>query len=325
MKKLVVIFTVLLMLSLFTRTIHAEGLSLGIFPSIIEIQATPPSSPETTVSIQNFEDLPVELRIQLLPIKTTGEKNGTIEYVPDNEDSLPQAIKSKIQILDNGKKINRLTLAPNETRDLTININLDKGDPAGDYYFSLVFLSEGIELSDTNASQIPAGIGTNILVSIGPKLPSTGVISEFKTKPFFSSGPVPFTLLLQNDSSHLIVPTGSITIKNLFGKKIANIKILPQYVLANSERYLVDANQVGTNEKLLSEVAKVKATNPIVFWPEKFLFGYYKATVDIKLDENGSSNTASTSFFAFPTYLYFVLIILIFVAVSIYLRVKRKI
>ncbi len=325
MKKLVIFLILLLFLSkLSTKPISAEALSLGIFPSVIEIQATPPSSPETTVAIQNFEDLPAELKIQLLPIKMTDEKNGTIEYLPDNEDSLPQAIKRKIQILDNGKKINRLTLAPNETRDLTININLDKGDPAGDYYFSLVFLSEGIELSDTNASQIPAGIGTNILVSIGPKLSSSGIISEFKTKPFFSSGPVPFNLLLQNDSPHLIVPTGSITIKNLFGKKIANIKILPQYVLANSERYLVDANQVGTNEKYLSEVAKVKVANPIVFWPENFLLGYYKATVAIQLDEN-STTTASTSFFAFPTYLYFVLIILIFVGISIYLKVKRKI
>lgn len=309
----------------FAQRANAEGLSLAIYPPIIEIQATPPSSPQAVITIQNQDSLPANLSIQIFALKQSPKNDGTVEYLDPNEASLSQVIKKRLQVIDNGRKVDSITLNPNEIRDVLLNLNLDKGDPAGDYYFSLVFLSEGVQLSDTNSSTIPAGIGTNVLVSVGPKEKPTGSIEEFKTKSFFSNGPIPFTLLLHNQSPHLVVPTGSIEIQNMLGKRIAKIKILPQYVLADSKRYLVDSAQTGTNPKVNQQVSNIKWPNPFVLWPEKFLFGFYKAEAQIQLDTNGENIKASSIFFAFPTFLYFVLFVFLFVGISIYLKVKKKI
>ena len=92
------------------------------------------------------------------------------------------------------------------------------------------------------------------------------------------------------------------------------MNLLPQYVIAGSDRYLLD-------EKSQPDSAD---ENPKVIWREKFLLGFYTANATIQLDENSQVLTATTYFFAFPVMLFIPLSVGLFVAISIYLRVRRK-
>lgn len=302
--------------------VSAQEQSLSIYPPVIEVQTSPPSSPTVPIIIQNNIEADVNLKIELIPFKTNGI-NGEVILLPDeaNKGFYPY-YRDRIQFLVDDKKTESISLAPLESKQVLLNINLAKGDPPGDFYYSIIFVSGQNGPSGTSVSQLPAGIGTNLLLSVGPKDFSAGAISQFTTSSFKANGPVDFSLKLHNSSKHVINPTGSIIIKNIFGQNVGTVKILPQYILAGSDRFMLDTNQSSPAAKLTYEDPN---STPKVTWEEKFLLGFYRAEATILLEENGRSVTSSTYFFAFPLYLFFPLVIVIFVVLSIYLRVKKKI
>jgi hypothetical protein len=293
---------------------NAEGQSLSIFPPVINIDATPPSSPTIPIVIQNDQEEDVNLKIELIPFKTN-DRNGDITFLPDqiNKGFYPY-YRDRIQFLVDDKKTDYISLKPLESKEVTLNVNLTKGDPPGDFYYTVVFLSGSTGPTDTSISRIPAGIGTNLILTVGPKEKTSGGISEFTTSSFKKSGPVEFNLKLHNASKHVILPTGTIELKNMFGKNIGVVNILPQYVIAGSDRYLLDDKSQPTSAE----------ETPKVVWREKFLLGFYTAKASIQLDENSQPITATTYFFAFPLMLFIPLSVALFIAISIYLRVRRK-
>lgn len=302
--------------------VSAQEQSLSIYPPVIEIQATPPSSPTVPILIQNNNSENVKLQIQLVPFRTDN-RTGQITLVPDEaEKGFYPYYKERIQFLIDGRKTSTVELLALEQREILLNVNLTKGDPPGDFYFSIVMISENELSNESSTSQIPTGIATNLLLSIGPKSTSTGGISEFSTSSFKSKGPVSIKLKLHNASRHVIQPTGVVTITNMLGQNIGSLKILPQYVLAGSDRYLVDEAQGSPTAQIASNLL---SDTPSLIWGESFLLGWYKATATVGLEENGKPILATTYFFAFPTYAFFGLVILLFILISIYVRVKRKI
>ncbi len=299
----------------------AQGQSISIYPPVIEVQSTPPSSPSLPIVIQNNNSEDVALRIELIPFRTNNS-SGEVVLLPDEiSKGFYPYYKDRIQFLIDGKKTDTVTLQALESKEIELNINLTKGDPPGDFYYSIVFISQGQKGTESNVTSIPTGIASNLLLSIGPKDVASGGISQFSTPSFKSKGPVEFTLKLHNASKHLINPTGTIEIANTFGKSVGLVKLLPQYVLSRSDRYLVDDSQSTSS----AQTTTLLDVTPKVIWPEKFLFGWYKATATVQLEENGPTFKAATYFFAFPLYLFFPLVIALFVIISIIYRIRRKI
>lgn len=320
------IYAILILAVLFlligVSDVNAQGQSISIYPPVIEVQTTPPSSPSVPIIIHNDNEENVTLSIQLIPFRTN-DVSGEVRLVPEEiSKGFYPYYRDKIQFLVDAKKTDTITLAPLESKEVELNINLTKGDPPGDFYYSIIFISASNSPSETSASTFPTGIATNLLLSIGPKDTAAGGISQFTTSSFKSKGPVDFTLKLHNASKHVINPTGTITIQNVFGKNVGEVIILSQYVLARSDRFLVDATQSTTSGQLENTLLD---PTPKVIWPENFLFGWYKATANIQLEDNSTVYKAETYFFAFPLYFFFPLVIVIFIALSIYLRVRRKI
>lgn len=303
-------------------TVSAQGQSLSIYPPVIEVQTTPPSSPTVPIVIQNNNSEDITLRIELIPFKQRG-LTGAIQLQPGliNQGFYPY-YKERIQFLVNDLKTDTVTLSALETREVVLNINLQQGDPPGDYYYSIIFISSGERPDETSVSQLPAGIATNLLLSIGPKVPAQGGIAEFTTSSFKAAGPVDFNLKVHNAGKHLIAPTGTVDIYNMFGQKVGVVKVLSQYILSGSDRLMIDDKQSSSSASLKSNET---LDTPTVIWPEKFLLGWYKAEANIKLEENGNKLKATTYFVAFPIYLFFPLFIAIFIGLSIYLKVKKKI
>lgn len=317
------LFILLTVMSLFVLVpkSEAQSQSLSIYPPVMEVQTTPPSSPTAPIVIHNNNVEDVSLKIELIPIKQA-DATGQILLQPELiSKGFYAYYADRIQFLVDDKKTETIELEALETKEVILNINLEKGDPPGDYYYSVVFISEAKEPDQTSTSSIPAGIATNLLLSIGPKSQASGGIIEFTTSTFKNSGPVEFSLKLHNASRHLIEPQGSIEIFDLFGKKVGVVEVLPQFILSNSDRYLIDLSQ-ATGEARLAFDNDYK---PKIVWPEMFLMGFYKANAHIQLEENGKKIEAVTYFLAFPLYAFFALAVFIFVALGIYLKVRKKI
>lgn len=310
------------------QTTNAKSLSLSINPPIIEISALAPSTATSSLTIQNKSNDQVVLQIQLKPFKAKLE-NGELEYL---EASSGEYLKNSlflknVQILDNGIPTETITLGPTQEKNLTLNINipqdttisrLDSPDSSSarraDYYFSVIFVSDNNASPTSNASLNQLGIAANVLLSVGAKETPNAVLQEFSSGLFFEKGPVSFTVRITNKGIHFIKPKGEILIKNMFGQSIGKLDLIRVNVLADATR--------GIPNDLYMQQSSLDLKNPKALWKEDFLLGFYTATLNIALSDEGPSFIKSIHFFAFPFQGLIVIVIVLISAIIIVNRVR---
>ncbi len=304
---------------------QAQGVSLGVFPPILQIQATPPTDVKSKILIENLGNDPVDLKIGLKPFEASDKENGEVTYLSDYNLADP-FIFDKMQILDGDTSIDSITLSPGQKKELMLEIALPQGEPLGDYYFSIIFMSANALSANSNISGATAGIATNVLLSIGPKGPTQGEIEEFSVPVFKARGPVPFTVRVRNTSDHFITTKGDIVIKNIFGQRIGKVELLPVNILSRSVRSIPDAlqnPQANPSSSLKSYFLSLKS--PAAVWPENFLFGPYTATLTIALSDQGPLFRRTINFYAFPAEIVAILLALILIIAVIIIRVRKMV
>jgi len=284
----------------------AASLSLSLDPSIIEIHARPPSVATSTLSIQNKSDNLVQLQIQIRPFKAKFE-NGELEFLNSQNSFLVK----NIQILDGGVSVEGIALGPRQQKDLTLNVNIPQDTNVSDYYFSIVLVSQSTTTPTSTSSSNQLGIASNVLLSVGAKEIPDGVIEEFSAGLFYESGPVPFTLRVKNKGTHFIKPKGEILIKNMFGQNIGRLDLVSVNVLSDSIRAIPNASNLDFQ-------------SPKALWKENFLLGFYTATLNLALSDEGPNFTKSISFFAFPFQGLIVIVIVLIGTIIVVSRVRAR-
>jgi len=310
-----------------TARVSAQAVDLGIYPPVFQIQTTPPANVKVPFFIQNFQDQSVDLNLIIKAFTSSDNENGQIVFVNDMSSYPDPYLANRINVLDKNQAVDSLTLSPKQKRDLTLEIQIPSNEPKGDYYFSLVFSSNGQPLNNTNSSLASAGIVSNILLSIGPLGKTQGLIDTFSSPFFVTKGPIPFTVRLKNTSDHYITPKGDIQIKNMFGQTIGKVNLLPVNILSNTFRRIPDSLQSGTvSDSEYNKIKSVvdKAQFPVAVWPEKFLLGPYTATLTIALSDQGPSFVKKVSFFAFPAEYMLGILAVTGLVIFIAMRVKKR-
>lgn len=321
-KKLKFATTISMYIYLYQNKVEAQEIGMSIYPPLTVIETNSLSSPTAPLYIQNLTDNELEVNIELIPFKSNNY-NGEVIIDPSIlENKAYVQVRDSIQILDNNLKTNSLTLKGYEKKELKLNVNISSQDIRGDYYYTIIFNNEAKINKQTNGSQISPGIASNLILTIGPKSEVMGGINEFSTTFYNSKGPVVFRLKVHNGSKNIIQPTGSIKIENIFGQKVGEMKVLPQYILTDSDRYLLND---GYKNQDIKHSTQSQELNPNLVWNEKLIFGWYKATANIQLAPNSKPIESSINFIAFPTYLFIPLTLILFFMLSIYLKVRRKI
>lgn len=287
----------------FAPSASAQGISVGIDPPIIQIEAKAPAIINSGVTIQNESDQTITYNIFLMPFNSSFAKNGEVEF---DKSLLPKYsnLFKTVQVSERNRVITEVKLAPRQSKNLNLRIAVAAGQPASDYYFSVLFISEeNANSGESSFTGARAGIATNVLLSLGPKSKTQGHIRQFSAPGFVTKGPVEFTLNVANTSTHFVTIKGNLLIKNVFGQTVGNIDLLPVNILAGSERFL---------------------GSPRIFWNEKFLLGIYKADLTVALSEEGPILKKSLTFFAFPAELILGLITGLILTIGIVRRVKKK-
>lgn len=303
------------------QTVNAASPSLSIDPPVTALNIIPPAVATIPLSIQNKDESEITLRIQLKPFKANGE-NGELEYSNDVLE-----IFKNIQILDTGMPVETITLGPKQSKKINLSINVPQDVALIDYYFSVIFISTDMPTINSTSSINRIGIASNVLLSIGSLNPPKAVLTEFSTKTFFNSGPVPFTVRIRNLDTHFIRPKGEIIIKNLFGQAIGKINLTSTNILSDSIRAI--PNDVYMQELRSRDNLSKKTENsydfkyPIALWKENFLLGSYTATLNISMSNQGPIITKSIYFLAFPIQAIAISIAIIIAITIIALRIRK--
>lgn len=293
-----------------------EGISLGIFPPVLQIQANPPANVKSAITLTNGGSSPVDLNIEIKPFTASTSEDGKITYLPaDKPFGSDPEILNKIKITKNNHPVNNVSLAPGQKVNLNLSINLPKDEPFSDYYLSIIFISKpnSTDQKNSNSTTSLGGIATNVLLSIGPKQPAKarGVIKEFSAPFILQKGPVPFILRVENTGAHYIAPYGQIIITNMYGQTVGKVELLPVNILARTTRTIPSSPQAT-------------ATRPSAIWPEKILLGPYKASLTLALSNQGPVFHKTIYFLAFPTQAIIGFLIVLAIIVLIRDRLKSR-
>lgn len=286
-----------------------------------------------SVKIKNTTSKDVTLKLQLRPFTSSPTRDGSISFT--NQVKGPdKLILKKIKIFEGENAITcktgvdcSLKLLPFEEKTLNLKLDLGSKIQSGDYYFSLLFISNSVAGRLRTYSKVESGIASNFLLSVKPAEANLPAGRQELTKVNISSpillihGPVNFKVLVTNDSNQLLNTGGNIFIKDMFGHLIGKVYLPNRYVLGNSSRYL----NSGNTNNISKGIGVLQDTQQTASWNEKFLLGVYTAKVEISEKENNQISASETTFVAIPTFLLMIIALLAFVIGGIYLRVKKKI
>jgi len=306
----------------FAAPAYAEGLSLKVAPSILQIHAIPPAEVQTPLTIVNDSNQTMQLRVLFKIFKPAGDESGQLVYSNPqlSSESQKETFLKNVRLVDNGIALNTLSLGPKQKKDLQLNITIPKDAKVTDYYFSLLFLTEPTKNVEQDASDtentsvyLQSGLSVPVLLGVGPITSPNAYIEEFSAPVFSQSGPVPFKVRMKNSGAHFVTPKGVILIKNLFGQNVGRVALPATNILAGTTRAF-------TNMDTLPEPYK----SPVVKWPEKFLLGFYTATISLAVADEGPIYTRSIYFAAFPAQFLIGLFLVIILGSVFIFQIKKR-
>jgi hypothetical protein len=273
--------------------IHAAtALGFAVSPPSAELTANPGQMVGGTVKVINLTDSTLSLVVDKNNFVARGEE-GEVDLIEENTKySLAPWFK-----VGPGK----IDLPPRGTVSFSYSVDVPLDAEPGGRYGSLVF--------HTNPEKLPAGesgasirqqLGMLIFLRINGTAHEQINIASFKTeKSFYEIGPIKFDTRISDTGNVHAKPTGTITIKNLFGMKVGTVDLEPKNVIPGATRHTEST------------------------FKKKWMLGVYKATLVLK---NGDKQqlTASTNFTVVPYKLLAIILIVIIILYVLFWRSRKR-
>lgn len=193
-----------------------------------------------------------------------------------------------------------IPLKSKQTKDLIVKVVVPPNAEAGGHY-GVIRFSGTPPGQKQNSVSLAASAGTLLLIRVSGDIKESLTLKQFftasngKQTGFFQTSPVNFAERINNNGNVHVAPQGTVTVKNMFGKHVADLTVNDKngYILPNSTRRY---------EQSLNK---------------KNMFGRYTATVNLTYGTHGQVLTGSLSFWVIPWKL--VLIVLAVIALLVWL------
>lgn len=279
---------VLTLVSLVSPAAHAAtnppnvGQALEIAPPVISLAADPGATVKAQIALRDVSTAKLLVQGQVNDF-TANDENGTPKLLLEEGESSPYSMKAWFQPLS------ALTLKPKEIQNLPITINVPKNAAPGGYFAVVRFTASAPELNSTGVS-LSASLGALVFLRVNGAASEKMTIAEFSTelknglkKTVFESLPINFVARVKNDGNVHEQPAGQVTIRDMFGKKVAvlNVNLPPRNILPGSIRRF----ETPLDSKVLGS---------------KQLFGRYKADIKMTYGEGNKVITDSLTFWVIP-------------------------
>ncbi len=302
-------------------------------PTKLEIEGDPGQKLFHELEIYNEGDQEVTYYISAKNFEARGE-TGSPYFLPDTSTGLASWIFSAESVV----------VGPKERIKFPYEIRIPQDAQGGGYFASIFFGTTPPVLENDEQVALGSKTGTLIFLNVsGDVLEKAGVV-EFKTKGgnFFSYLPITMYYRFSNDGGRKLIPTGTIDIKGLFGKKIATLdannskgNVLPKSVRRFeviwselNQNNVIEKNKVESKETMSgSQDSKIGFFEAVKMQKENFVIGRYKAYLNLKYGDNKTSEN-QVVFWVIPwqiiTLITGILILLIIVIKTIMKKYNKK-
>jgi hypothetical protein len=265
-----------------------------IVPPILQTPLAPGGSSEGTLKVRNETDEPVTFNAFVEDFIVT-DTQGTPTILPTGSLSNKYSAASWI-----GVSPTRFTVPARGVQELTYFMKIPQNARPGGHYAAIVYAPVTEKGVDSTGATVNSQIGTLFSVVVDGPITEKAFVTRFFA-PFFSEyGPVAITTQIKNMSDSHIRPTGTVTVKNLFGKKTVQ-PLMQHNIFPEAARDYV--NLVGLNE---------------------FMIGPYTATFQGTYGKGNLPLMATLTFWVFPWKIAIVIILFITAGILAYLLLTKK-
>ncbi len=232
---------VLLLLGGVGKEVYAQaGRSLTIIPPKFDgLFSNPGDTLVEQIRVRNDSDTPVTYAITVEDFTTSGEEGQVV--LEEGESDLTYSLASWIEL-----ETRDIILQPMEEKVVTFVVNVPRNAEPGGHYASILFQS--------SVDQVPGGaavaqrVGSLVLLRVSGNVVEDATLETFSTPNYQKSGPITFSLRVKNDGNVHVQPQGTIVIKNMLGRKVAEIPLDSRNVLPAAVRRM---DTVWNQERLL--------------------------------------------------------------------------
>lgn len=265
---------------------------LAISPPTFELSANPGDTLKNSVRVDNVVDQALEVTVDTRNFTALGEEGGI--DLSKNEGAF--SLASWISVAPA-----KVTIQPGESHVFDFTTAIPQNASPGGRFGSIIFKTTLKPVTGQSGVSVGQEIGALVFLKISGEAKEKASVASFGAQSGLNErGPVGFDLRVKNDGNVQFKPTGTITISNFFGRKVASIPVTGQNVLPGSVR-------------------KMSAN-----WDTTWLFGKYTATVSLVYGNERHILASSTAFWGFPYKLVGLLIIVLgAIGALIYPRRKR--
>lgn len=250
------------------KYLEVEG--LGIDPFLIEINTQVGST--TTKKI-----------------KLTNTTNDSLSFIASINDFVPNGDTGQALFLDSEKEsdprfsLNRwvtitkqpnFTIPPKGNTEVEFSITPPSDAEPGTHYGGILFGRPAGELKDSETG-VQQKVGAIILVKLGKSQENVSISNFTVTKKIYQKEIVTFNTLLENEGNVHSKPKGDITIKNIFGKAIAQVPVNRDalIVLPQTQRSFIsewdpkfEIGRFTAEQVLYYGNPKLELHSTVVFW-----------------------------------------------------------
>lgn len=195
------------------------------------------------------------------------------------------------------------TLKPHAHQDFEVEISVPANAPPGGHFGAVVFSPSAGNASDGASLSVVSQVTSLILLRVPGAATEAATIQSLnvcttketaikrcdKPKSFFTGGKLSFNTRVQNSGNVQVTPSGTITVRNMFGRKVAELPVTGANVLPDSTRRFETK------------------------WTAKHPFGQYKITIDLKYGTDEKTLHKSTSYWVVPVNAIFIALGVIFI------------
>lgn len=206
------------------QDVAQSGQAFSISPPLIELQANPGQQLTADIKLTNISGGELLIKNQLNDFgakNETGEPNIIFDDVDSTSYSLRQWIASP----------EPFTLASKESRTVQVKIDVPADAEPGGHYAVVRFTGTAPELEHSGVS-LSASIGTLILLQVSGDIKHSAGIEDFFTanssgakRGFFENAPIYFSERIRNDGNVHIKPTGTLIVKDVFGRTTSTMRV----------------------------------------------------------------------------------------------------
>ncbi len=270
------------------------GQALEIDPPLIELSGNPGQTITAQIEIKNISKGSVIVSNQINDFTAKGETG-----IPDI--LINSKVKDPYSILGYIAPLSDFALKSQQTKTLNININIPRDASPGGHYGVIRFTGTPATLTGRSGVSLSASLGALVLLTVNGHIVEKLQTHQFSVSSngvgssgFFQNDPFVFTEVFQNVGNEHVIPTGMLTVKDMFGHTVL------QMYINNTQGNVLP----GTMRKFTQEISKVNVGN-------KRFFGRYTATFSVKYGSPVQTLNGRLTFLVIPVELIIIWLVVL--------------